>query len=296
MTKKIGAISTFIKRIKGIKPKEDHSLFFRGHSDEAYVDIPSIYRTLKSDKNIRPYINDEHIIFRKIIMACPNDFSNCKSAFDYLVKMQHYNLPTRLLDITSNPLVALYFSCISHNGKGGKNGEVIVYEIPNEKIKYYSSDTASVIANIAKRPNDLSVSSLKSIKRDKWIEEKYFSRLMHEIQEEKPYFKDEIEIEHLESVICVQPKLENQRLIKQSGSFLLFGINENKLKHAKIPDYFYKKTIDGNKEELIIAQNGKNIMLKELEELSISEATLFPEIDKVSKYLTYKLESKAANK
>jgi len=174
-------------------------------------------------------------------MACPNDFSNCKSAFDYLVKMQHYDLPTRLLDITSNPLAALYFSCISNNGKGGKNGEVVVYEIPNEKIKYYSSDTASVIANIAKRPNDLSISSLKSIDRKAWIDKKYYSRYLHEIQEEKPYFKDEIEIEHIESVICVQPKLENQRLIKQSGSFLLFGINENKLKPAIIPDSFYKK-------------------------------------------------------
>lgn len=291
METNIGSISTFIKRMKEIVPKENHTLFYRGHSDSEYIDIPYIYRPLKNNNIIFPYIKDEHNIFRKIIMACPNDFLNCKSAFDYLVKMQHYGLPTRLLDVTSNPLVALYFSCTTNNGKGGKNGEVIVYEIPDKDIKYYSSDTVSVIANIAKRPDDLSVTKLKLLESKKWIEEKYYSRLIHEIQEEKPYFKDEIKLEHLESVVFVQPKLENQRLIKQSGSFLLFGIDDNKLRPAKIPKNFYKKSKDKARVRLIIALNGKKKILKELDELSISEATLYPEIDKVTKYLTSQLES-----
>ena len=42
----------------------------------------------------------------------PQSFSECKSALDYLVQMQHYGLPTRLLDMTTNPLVALYFACL----------------------------------------------------------------------------------------------------------------------------------------------------------------------------------------
>ena len=46
-----------------------------------------------------------------MVAHVPRDFSECKSALDYLVQMQHYGLPTRLLDVTTNPLVALYFAC-----------------------------------------------------------------------------------------------------------------------------------------------------------------------------------------
>jgi len=38
--------------------------------------------------------------------------------------MQHYGIPTRLLDITSNPLVALFFACIEFPKV---DGEVIFF-------------------------------------------------------------------------------------------------------------------------------------------------------------------------
>ena len=52
-------------------------------------------------------------MFHDMVAYVPQSFSECKSALDYLVQMQHYELPTRLLDVTTNPLVALYFACES---------------------------------------------------------------------------------------------------------------------------------------------------------------------------------------
>lgn len=282
---KYGALSTFIKALFKIKAKDGHTLFYRGHSDDSYLDVPSIYRKNESGK--RPYIESEHKIFREIIMKCPEYFLSCNSAFEHLVIMQHYDLPTRLLDITENPLVALYFAC---KGGKGKVGEVIIYEVPNDEVKFYSSDTVSVVANLAKRPNDISVSNLRLMSNDEINEDKSYSRLVHEIQQEKPYFKKEIELIHIESVFCVKPKLDNKRVMRQDGAFFIFGINDTKLDNAQILNKYYK--MNGNEKiTMKIAINGKKKILIELAELSITEAKLFPEIDKVATYLKEKLNN-----
>jgi hypothetical protein len=93
-----------------------------------------------------------------------------------------------------------------------------------------------VVANVARRPIDkLNIKNEarkpKESKR-KWIDR--FNKnidvqyLLHEIKDEKPYFKDIIIKEHLESIWCVKPLLKNRRIVKQDGAFMLFGIESTK--------------------------------------------------------------------
>ena len=53
------------------------------------------------------------------------DFYNSRSHFEKLVKMQHYQICTRLLDLTTNPLVALFFAC---EDATRDTGQVLVFE------------------------------------------------------------------------------------------------------------------------------------------------------------------------
>lgn len=48
--------------------------------------------------------------------------------------------------------------------------------------------------------------------------------LLHEIRSETA-FSAVIEKEHIESVFCVKPKLDNPRIIRQEGAFFIFGID-----------------------------------------------------------------------
>lgn len=63
--------------------------------------------------------------------------------------MQHYGIPTRLVDITKNALVALYFAIV--DGKGAisnkDNGVVFIIGASENHIKDYDSDTISILAH-----------------------------------------------------------------------------------------------------------------------------------------------------
>ncbi|WP_371929795.1 FRG domain-containing protein [Brevundimonas sp. C43] len=56
-------------------------------------------------------IENEHLLLRDLVAMHPAQFEADSSALEMLVRMQHYALPTRLLDASWNPLVALYFAC-----------------------------------------------------------------------------------------------------------------------------------------------------------------------------------------
>ena len=105
------------KRPESSAEKDTHSVkfFFRGVNDVIYPLAPGIYR--KNEKH------DEYFYFNEIGVRCPEAFRSLTN-LEKLAYMQHYGCPTRLLDITANPLVALYFAC---DGEQAAHQDGVVY-------------------------------------------------------------------------------------------------------------------------------------------------------------------------
>lgn len=181
----IGSLRTFLDYFEKLVYDPECLYFFRGHPDYEYKLEPSIYR-------LSGWITNEDKMIREIILRCPDDFKYCKTTFEYLVKMQHYSMPTRLLDITGNPLIALYFACIGDK-ENKKLGEVVILRIPKNEVKYFDSDTVSVISNISKRPINFSIEHIYHLSKHKFNKREEIQYLLHEVKQEKPYFKDKIE-------------------------------------------------------------------------------------------------------
>lgn len=269
---RVGSVRTFLTEMERFEPEKGFSYFFRGHSRFSHPLVPSVYRD-------PGWIHNEDVLFKELVLRCPNDFSGQESTFQSLVKMQHYSLPTRLLDITANPLVALYFACEPEGGHR-ESGEVVVFRIPTAEIKYFDSDTVSVIANISRRPSTFKLPE-EDIEREAFNEDGQIRYLLHEVKREKPYFEPFIHRYHLESVVCVKPKLDNARVIKQDGAFLLFGMNGRKTEPATVPAGF----LAAASKRLLVEPSKKAFIRKQLESLGLTQASIYPEIDKVAEFI-----------
>src|SRR5690606_37186403 len=99
----INRISTYIEKIKDINKcitnkKENREVFYRGHGKFSHQLLPSLLREDPNGKG-KVYLEGEHLLFRELLTMEPNSFSNDISGFDILTRMQHYGMPTRMLDI-----------------------------------------------------------------------------------------------------------------------------------------------------------------------------------------------------
>jgi hypothetical protein len=279
---RVGSVRTFLTEMESFAPEAGFTYFFRGHSRHSHRLVPSVFRN-------PGWIAHEDVLFKELILRCPNDFDGQASTFQTLVKMQHYSLPTRLLDITSNPLMALYFASEAEKDAPKESGEVVVFRIPTAEIKYFDSDTVSVIANISRRPASFKLPDA-GLSLDDFNGDGGIRLLLHEVKREKPYFEPAILREHMESVVCVKPKLDNARIIKQDGAFLLFGMDGDKLKPAAIPLGYQAAT----SRRILVKHAEKADVRKQLESLGLTQAAIFPEIDKVADFIKRAYASRPA--
>lgn len=270
---RVGSVRTFLAALEKIDRPSGTTFFYRGHPSFTYLLKPSVYRDAR-------LVEHEDVMFKELILRCPNDFTSLASTFQSLVKMQHYGLPTRLLDLTANPLIALYFACDPADPPS-ESGEVVAFGIPTNEVKYYDSDTVSVIANVARRPASFVVPPA-NLTKTKFNKEPTIRYLLHEIKQEKPYFEPEIVREQLESVVCVRPKLENPRIIRQDGAFLLFGVAGSKLTAASVPDHYIANF---SSKRILVIGSEKHRIRNQLESLGIFQGTVYPEIDRVAEFL-----------
>ena len=125
----------------------DEILYFRGESKFGKELLPSIMRQpCKGQRPLRPV---EGEMLKELATRQPDAFNELDSALGEWVFAQHHDLPTRFLDVTRNPLVALHYACSDNLVE---NGQVHIFAVPRSMIKSYDSDAVSVIANFAKLP------------------------------------------------------------------------------------------------------------------------------------------------
>jgi hypothetical protein len=90
--------------------------WWRGHAVESWDLVPHVHRLYDAKGPLY-----EATIAAKFAQFAPTRYSNCPAPgawARWLFLMQHYGLPTRLLDWTESPLLAVYFAAYEDQYRG----------------------------------------------------------------------------------------------------------------------------------------------------------------------------------
>lgn len=293
ISREITSVSGFIEAILDLRisKADEYSSasywFFRGQKNAMWAVRPNIFRndTLQS----------ETALIDAAMRQRPHDFRECTSEFEVLTKLQHYGLGTRLLDVTLNPLVALYFAAqesfdFECDADGiGKNiyrdGKIVYRYTYGHNLTDREIRIGCAIPFIH-FTGDLTVADFcKELQRRKLINSDEASYLTED------NYKNLICILHSNNFVV--STYSNDRITRQSGAFVIptsidiigDDLDKGKCRIQKSPcdlDTEFEKSY------FTVPEAAKENIRAELDFLNINEATLFPELEHQLNYLQNK--------
>ncbi|WP_188453387.1 FRG domain-containing protein [Virgibacillus oceani] len=240
--------------------KMNNEFTFRGQSAKYENITASIARDIG-------YIENEYKIYAESIELKPREFEHLSSPIQSLAKLQHYGIPTRLIDVTEDPYIALFFA-VQDTSKD--DGYVYFYCQKTHELKSKKVNLLSLLATLGDYTLENIQKKYQQIFKDTITEKEILT-----LAAETAFVKQSEKLREL-----------NPRLYNQKGTFAICGnMVEGDNIHRKI------RTLDSIEPSIVIKvpYEYKAQVKRELDvKYGINETYIYPELPSVSNYIKEK--------
>jgi hypothetical protein len=229
-----------------------NNYIYRGQADARWALQSSLERMLDraADRDRLVRLEEYSLdCFRSKFHLYDKESNNApNSTLAWLAAMQHYGVPTRLLDFSSSPYIALYFALASHDPS--LHDDLALYVMDYSAIMQASID--SVAGQI-----------------------RSFSETRSSVHAKRDEIFDDVIDRGAHDVLWVtEPKVVNTRVDKQSGTFLISG-NRRKTIEELLAQSIYSNC---DVQKLIIPKKYYDGLFVILRKVNISAKTLYGDL------------------
>lgn len=274
---------------------DDAEYFFRGeqrnhkHRGSSILD-PSFDSFLDRSPS---YWMHERELYEEAMRLNVASFTEDRTMCERVARMQHYSLPTRFADLSTNAFLSALFAVggcsYTPGGCPDEDGFIRVIKVAHHKMKSFTSD---VIAAISCLPlvEDWKVEPSKP---------DGLGYLTYQIKKESPGFFSENEWSEIgaelradiQKVWAFKPLMNNPRIRNQGGLFLAFGCRDGK--EPLHPTFSLADYNNPNAPSYGIAQVGfvriaaaaKKTILDQLRMFGMTEEAVYPDLQNVCQTL-----------
>lgn len=241
----------FIEVVRDLDEKEvadaeqQYRMWFRGQSDYSWGLVPSVQRKDGMGKNYEQYISTNFMIHTmRLNPNAPQQYDRAS----WLTLMQHYGLPTRLLDWSESPLVALYFAL---SGDEDAKTDAAVWVLNPMKLN-------------------------KKVGYGEYVPPISYDSLRGDLEGAfSDHDKDDYELQN--RIIACHGVGCDLRMYVQQSDFTIHSTTERLdqiLKLDESCDYFYK---------ICIPQKIRKKLLVQLDAMGFHESSIYPDMEHIAK-------------
>lgn len=121
----VSSLEGYISLVEKLRAKRDKRLWYRGCGRASHALKPSLYRHNQKQTIDEILLLEKELVARFRQRSIPFHSRTLIDDWEWLFLMQHYGVPTRLLDWSESPLMALFFAVTSSPHKIGKSGRPV---------------------------------------------------------------------------------------------------------------------------------------------------------------------------